>query len=61
MSLEQVQQNEGQKPEGSAVEIEGSELFDAKGAPRTLRTIPESGVTALMSQDEYEAAIEGQK
>ncbi|MBP6857946.1 MAG: hypothetical protein KBC11_02005 [Candidatus Pacebacteria bacterium] len=57
MSLEQP----NQKPEGSAVEIEGSEHFDAKGNPRTMRTIPETGVSALMSQEEYEEALEGSK
>ena len=39
MSLEQVPQNEDQKPEGSAVEVEGSERYDASGQPRTQREL----------------------
>ena len=56
-SLENPEQN----PLESAVDLKEAEKFDAKGNLRTLRTIPETGVTALMSQEEYEEALEGGK
>ena len=58
MSLEQPN---NQMPEKNPGELENSEKFDAKGNPRTLRTMPESGLTALMSQEEYEAELEASK
>ena len=58
MSLEQNPND--QKPEGSAVEIEGSEKFDAKGNLRTMHQFLD-GRMALLSEEEYKEELEASK
>lgn len=66
MSLEQPQEENNQpvlKTNDEEAESYVPKIlsYDSKGNPRTLRTIPETGVVAALSQEEYEEAISEQK